>query len=49
MCIRDRGVCKVNSQGYLEEIREHTKIMKFPDSVKYEEDVYKRQGLLRNP
>ena len=23
------GVCKVNSQGYLEEIREHTKIMKF--------------------
>lgn len=33
-----RGVCKVNSQGYLEEIRERTKIMKFSDSVKYEDD-----------
>ena len=33
-----RGICKVNAQGYLEQVRERTKIIRFPDSVKYAED-----------
>lgn len=33
-----RGICKVNEDGYLEEVRERTKIKKFPDSVKYLDD-----------
>lgn len=32
-----RGICKVDSEGFLEEIHERTKIKRFPDSVKYVE------------
>lgn len=33
-----RGVCTVSEDGYLKEIHERTKIMKFEDSTKYTED-----------
>ena len=33
-----RGVCQVNDQGYLEEIQERTKIQRFSDGVKYQEN-----------
>lgn len=33
-----RGVCNVNSQGYLIDIHERTKIVKFGDETKYTED-----------
>lgn len=33
-----RGVCQVNDQGYLEEIQERTKIQRFSDGVKFEEN-----------
>ncbi|MFY9592703.1 MAG: sugar phosphate nucleotidyltransferase [Caldicoprobacterales bacterium] len=33
-----RGICQVNSQGYLEDIKERTKIQRFSDGVKYQED-----------
>ncbi|PYG88712.1 hypothetical protein LY28_01066 [Ruminiclostridium sufflavum DSM 19573] len=33
-----RGVCKVDSEGYLEEIHERTNIKKLGDKVKYSED-----------
>jgi len=33
-----RGVCKVDSEGYLEEVHERTNIQKFGDKAKYTED-----------
>jgi len=33
-----RGLCKVSSEGYLEDIRELTAIKSFPDGVKHTED-----------
>lgn len=33
-----RGVCKANTEGYLEEINERLRIKRFPDSVKYENE-----------
>lgn len=33
-----RGICQVNDQGYLEEIQERTKIQRFDDGVKFEEN-----------
>ncbi len=33
-----RGICDVSSDGFLKQITERTKIVKFPDATKFEED-----------
>lgn len=33
-----RGICKISEDGYLMDLRERTKVQKFPDGIKYTED-----------
>lgn len=33
-----RGICKISEDGYLMDLRERTKVQKFPEGIKYTED-----------
>jgi hypothetical protein len=33
-----RGICRITPDGFLQDIRERTKIRRFPDGIKYSED-----------
>lgn len=33
-----RGICQISEDGYLMDLRERTKVQKFPDGIKYTED-----------
>ena len=43
-----RGICEAGPDGYLRDIRERKKILRFPDGVKYTEDGESWTGLSEN-
>ena len=40
-----RGICQISPAGYLLDLRERTKVQKFPDGIKYTEDGHNWQAL----